>query len=242
MPVKKIYTHIFFDLDNTLWDFKENSFHAMQSAFIHVDVPKEKVTFPVFFDVYSKHNAFLWQEYRENRITKNELTKRRFKYTFDDLGVSGINPEEMNTIYLSEMPKQRKLMPGAADVLFYLRKKNYILNIITNGFKEVQNEKLLNSGIKDFFKKIYISEDIKIPKPSYEIFEYAIKSSNARKSQSLMVGDDWEVDIVGANNYGIDSVYIRSELKREQKNDGHLSKSKNKVFIVDKLQELTYIL
>ena len=116
----------------------------------------------------------------------------------------------MNTLYLNEMPKQKILNDGVIDILNYLKKKRYHLNIITNGFREVQHEKIETSGLKPFFDKIFISEEIKSPKPEREIFEYSIKSANAKKSKSIMVGDDWEIDVLGALNCGIDAIHYQN--------------------------------
>ncbi len=218
--MKKKYTHIFFDLDNTLWDFEKNSYLAMQEVFRSFNILPYRIDFDVFFQCYSKHNRFLWESYRNKKITKKELTKKRFQDTFDELGIKGIDAEEMNANYLREMPKQKKLFEGVPEVMDYLKKKNYQLFIITNGFKEVQHKKLVNSGIAKYFVKIFVSEDVKAPKPSTVIFEYAIKSSNARKSQSLMVGDDWETDIMGARKYGIDSAYLNNSGDREKTDIG----------------------
>ncbi len=208
--MNKRYNYIFFDLDNTLWDFKINSYEAMQVVFKYIDI-REDVTFDTFFMSYSRHNHLLWDNYRKKGITKRELTRKRFQNTFEELGITGVDAEQMNKDYLREMPKQQKLLDGAIEILNYLKNKNYQLFIITNGFKEVQEKKLISSGIDGFFNKIYISEDVKSPKPSNEIFEYAIKSSNAKKTQSLMVGDDWETDVMGALKFGIDSAYLGKE-------------------------------
>jgi len=95
--------------------------------------------------------------------------------------------------------------------LNYLKSKKYVMSIITNGFREVQYKKLENSGLKPYFQKMFISEVVKTPKPGVEIFEHAIKSVNAKKSESLMIGDDWEVDVIGAAGFGIDSVFFTPE-------------------------------
>jgi putative hydrolase of the HAD superfamily len=108
------------------------------------------------------------------------------------------------------MPKQKVLNEGVTEILTYLKMKRYHLSIITNGFKEVQREKIETSGLKPFFDKIFISEEIKSPKPEREIFEYSIKSSNAKKNNSIMVGDDWEIDVLGAVNCGIDAIHYQS--------------------------------
>lgn len=208
--MKKKYKHIFFDLDNTLWDFDRNAYHAMQITFQYF-LKDCKTSFEDFFKCYSRHNHSLWEEYRNRTVTKKALIQKRFQLTFDDLNIQGINSEEMNHFYLEEMSKQTHLVESASEVLKYLKKKNYNLYIITNGFKEVQIKKLKNSGLDAFFKKVFISEVIKVPKPNREIFEYAIKSANAKKSESIMIGDDWYVDILGANKFGLDSIHYSSE-------------------------------
>lgn len=235
--MNKRYNYIFFDLDNTLWDFEKNSRLAMQEVFRRFDMSSGKIDFNVFFQCYSTHNHLLWKSYRNNGITKKELTRKRFQNTFDELGIKGIDAEQMNKDYLCEMPKQKKLFDGVSEVLDYLKKKNYQLFIITNGFKEVQVKKLINTGIDHFFNKIYISEDVKSPKPSNEIFEYAIKSSNAKKTASLMVGDDWETDVLGAVKFGIDAVFLKKESKRN-----HQSPLQQKVYYISTLHDLTKIL
>ena len=206
--MKKKYTHIFFDLDNTLWDFETNSKFAMQATFEHFNLIVLNIEFNYFFEVYSKHNHALWARYRTKEVGKRELIHRRFSDTFEELKIEGIDPDKMNAFYLNEMPKQKVLYKGVFEILQYLKAKQYKLYIITNGFKEVQHKKLESSGLKPFFKKVFTSEEVKTPKPGRGIFEYAVKSANAKKSSSLMIGDDWEVDIMGASNFGLDAVFV----------------------------------
>lgn len=235
----KKYKHIFFDLDNTLWDFKQNSHRAMQLAFQEFKITeKSQVGFESFFEVYSVHNHLLWKQYRNGNVAKTELIVKRFSNTFEDLNIKGVSPDDINKFYLQAMPGSNVLVNGALDVLLYLKKKNYALYIITNGFKEVQYLKLKGSGILPFFDKVYISEVIKNNKPAKEVFEYAVKSANAKKKQSIMVGDDWEADILGALNSGIDAVYY-SENKNENETKAY---PKNKLYRIGMLHELTKIL
>lgn len=242
MQSKKKYTHIFFDLDNTLWDFNQNSFYAMRTTFDKFATKVQNIEFGQFFEIYSKHNHALWTEYGNKNIGKKELIRKRFQNTFDELKIDSIDAEQMNSFYLKEMPKQKILNDGALDILHYLRNKRYQLFIITNGFKEVQNKKLENSGLKSFFQKVFISEDIKTPKPGVGIFEYAIKSANAKKAGSLMIGDNWEGDILGAVGFGIDSVYFTTEKGKLEKQKNIGMKTKNSIYIIDHLIHLRDIL
>jgi putative hydrolase of the HAD superfamily len=112
----------------------------------------------------------------------------------------------LNDAYLTEMPRQLRLVPGAVKVLDYLHHR-YKMSIITNGFKEVQVEKLSQTGLMKYFDKVFISEEIGAQKPHKKIFEHAVKSMNALKKKSLMIGDSWDADIVGAQLFGMDQIY-----------------------------------
>jgi putative hydrolase of the HAD superfamily len=237
----KKYTHIFFDLDNTLWDFRKNSRNAMFEAFQHFGLENYS-DFDLFFETYSTHNHSLWDNYRKNEVTKKELVRLRFQNTFNDMKIIGVDALEMNDLYLTVMPKQTVLNEGVPEILMYLKKKRYILNIITNGFSEVQHAKIKTSGLIPYFDKIFISEEIKSPKPQREIFEYSIKSSNALKKSSIMVGDDWEVDVLGAVKFGIDAIHYRN-------NDGDTIdklenplKNKCEIFSIGKIDQLVSVL
>lgn len=235
------YTHLFFDLDNTLWDFNRNSRQAISETFLYFNLQECGSDFDEFFRTYSKHNDLLWAKYRKKEIHKNELKRQRFQKTFDDLKIAGIDAVEMNDHYLGVMPLQTILIEGALDVLSVLKKRNYRLFIITNGFSEVQHKKMENSGLAAFFEKVFISEEVKAPKPGREIFDYAITSTNAKKRKSLMIGDDWEVDVGGAVNNGIDAIHFNPEFIKNYTKNG-IGGVVNGIPVINKLSELLNIL
>ncbi|MBN1925009.1 MAG: YjjG family noncanonical pyrimidine nucleotidase [Prolixibacteraceae bacterium] len=203
------YRHLFFDLDNTLYDFDANAFLAMKEAFRQLQITPLLPSFEEYFKVYIRINDALWAQYRDQKLPKEILRGKRHADSLAEFGVSiPHSPIEIDDLYLHIMTTQTNLFPGTEEVLGELKKRGYKVHIITNGFKEVQHDKLINTGLNKFLTDVYISEEIKSPKPSREIFEYAIKSSNARKKESLMIGDSWESDIIGAKNFGIDQVFF----------------------------------
>ncbi len=241
MKYKRKYSHLFFDLDNTLWDFSANSYDAMKSAFTRVDWQLSKTEFDLFFYAYSENNRMLWDEYRKGNVLKKELVSLRFQKTFDELRIKGIDPLEMNDIYLEEMPRQTRLVNGAESVLEYLKNRGYEMFIITNGFTQVQHKKLESAGIRKYFKKVFISEEILAPKPAREIFEYALKSANAPKVRSIMIGDDYESDIRGALDFGIDAVYINSHKDNNNSLFSEGFNFRNLLFRINSLSEIPEI-
>ncbi len=205
------YTHLFFDLDNTLWDFNANSYVALYDALKKMELLDQIGDYDDFFIIYQEVNERLWTLYRENKMTKNVLRGLRFEESLElnHTPMPGIG-DAMNDSYLAEMPKQLKLVPGAVVVLDYLHHQ-YKMAIITNGFREVQVDKLIQSGLKKYFDKMFISEEVGAQKPNRLIFEHAVKSMNAPKGKSLMIGDSWDADIVGAMQFGMDQVYYCPE-------------------------------
>ena len=201
------YTHLFFDLDNTLWDFNANSYDALRLAIKKLDLEGAIGDYDQYFSIYLQVNDRLWDLYRENKITKNVLKGLRFEESLElnQTPMPGMG-DTLNDAYLHEMPKQMKLVPGAIRVLDHLHHQ-YKMSIITNGFREVQVDKLIQSGLKKYFDKVFISEEIGAQKPHRKIFEHAVKSMNAPKKRSLMIGDSWEADILGARMFGMDQVY-----------------------------------
>lgn len=238
------YQTLFFDLDNTLWDFDKNSRKALFTAYTIWKIGNSGTGFSAFYDSYANNNALMWEKYRSKEITKQELIRKRFELTFSDSNVRNIDPLDFNETYLNDMPEHTILTEGARDLLDYLRSKHYSLHIITNGFKEVQLKKLKKSRLSEYFGKVIISETVKAPKPAVEIFEYALKSTNSRKRTSLVIGDSWEVDIIGAMKAGIDQVhYVRNERLAFTPEERNLSvQHKTKTLRIEALHQLKEVL
>ena len=166
----------------------------------------------------------------------------RFDLTLRDLNITGIDGMEFNDEYLRRMPNQTRLCPGAREILAELSGR-FTLHIITNGFREVQYKKLATSGLDRFFSRVFLSEEMKVSKPDPEFFRYALKACRARKAESLVIGDSWEVDIAGAMEAGIDQVHYEPHGSGNQTHGatGLIQEGRTRTWRIRKLEELTTI-
>ena len=201
-------TDIFFDLDHTLWDFQKNS--ALTFDFL---LKKYKINIDLnkFLNIYIPINFSYWKLYRDEKITKEFLRYNRLKSSFEKLNIS-LSDDVINKIaddYVISLPVNNFLIKDTILVLDYLRNK-YRLHIITNGFTEVQNKKIVNSQIKKYFHSIIDSETVGVKKPNIKIFDYALKVSGAKSKNSLMIGDNLEADILGALNAGFHAIHFNN--------------------------------
>jgi putative hydrolase of the HAD superfamily len=249
----RTYEHLFFDLDNTLWDFTSNSKVAMHQTMEKIGILPQLDSFDTYFKVYEQINKSLWDEYHSKKIDKKTLIVERFARSLQKFGVSKLNWEEINREYLEFMALQTVLFPGTIDSLRVLQAKGYQMHIITNGFTEVQNEKIKNCELSGFFQKVFISEEVKTNKPHREIFEHALKSTNAKKRKSIMIGDSWDTDIRGAMDFGLDQIMFLNEGQNELPESIYseqltingaflLLKPPSKTYFIQKLKDLLEIL
>lgn len=202
--------HIFFDLDNTLWDHRKNAYLTIKDLFGKEEIAlKYNIDFEEFHSVYHEINEKLWEQIRDGEIDKEYLRKHRFYDTFkrfgiDDLELSMFFEEH----FLDKILNYNHLVESADVVLEYLKSKNYTLHIISNGFQEVTERKCILSGIDHYFNTITSADSVGVRKPNPEIFEYSLGLAKAQKEESILIGDDWIADVVGAQNFGIDIIFF----------------------------------
>ncbi len=205
--LKKNYTHIFFDLDHTLWDFNTNTKLTFDEILAKLDLYKKGIPdIDAFLFVYSKHNKALWDQYKRGEIEKELLSYHRFELTLEEFGIQNVEIAKMIAEdYILLSPTKTELIPDSIKVLEYLSSK-YALGLITNGFDEIQFIKIEKAGLNPFFNWIVTSEEAGSKKPDPAIFNYALEKAGANAATSLYVGDEPETDILGAKLAGIDQI------------------------------------
>jgi len=212
--MRKTYKHIFFDLDHTLWDFERNAEETKREMFEALKLKERGIeNYETFREKYVGINLALWALYRDGKVGKDELNFRRFYDTLCELGIDDQElGEAMAAGFIEGISTKTYLFPYAMELLEYLYTK-YPLYIITNGFEEVQFSKLKNSGMDRYFTNVITSEEAGSKKPDPEIFHYALRKTGASANESIMIGDDLDVDMAGARNLGIDQLYVNHDRK-----------------------------
>ena len=205
MKIKAI-KHVFFDLDHTLWDFDKNSALTFEKIFRMHNI---EVGLDAFLEVYEPVNLSYWKRYRDDKIDKMELRYGRLRDTFREInyGVDETLIHNLSVDYINYLSSFSHLFEGTLEILQYLQPK-YQLHIITNGFEEAQMKKMNGSAITSYFKTITNADVAGVKKPNPIIFDYALKIADAQPKESIMIGDNFEADILGALNVGYDAIFF----------------------------------
>lgn len=205
----KSYQHIFFDLDHTLWDFERNSEETIAELyqFLKIDavgIPSARN----LYESFEKANRWAWNQYHLDLIDKESLRINRFQIALSDYGVHDNDlAENMAQHYLYNCPQKKHLLPGSIEILEYLVQKTK-LHLISNGFAEITQQKIENTGLKGYFKSVTTPSHSGHKKPQKEMFMYALQKANCSAKDALMIGDDVEADVLGAQRCGIDQVFF----------------------------------
>ncbi len=197
--------HVFFDLDHTLWDFDANSNQSFLYIFKQYDI---SVDFEKFTNYYYPINAKYWKLFRDNNVSKEDLRFGRLNETFTKLNYK-VNAEMiilLSEAYIDNLSNYNTLIEGSLEILDYLNPK-YSLHIITNGFIEVQDKKMQKSGLASYFNNVITSEKVGFKKPNPAIYNYALQECNAKADESIMIGDNYEADVMGALDSGLDAIF-----------------------------------
>ena len=195
--------HVFLDLDDTILNFTAGEAKALTQALRESGIePTEAI-----LDRYHLINVAHWELLEEGRITREEVLVRRFEQLFRELGISH-SGAAVNDRYEHLLSRQHDFIPGAEQLLKELVPL-YDLYLASNGAAAVQHPRLNASGIRPYFKGIFISEEIGADKPAKAFFDACFAAiPGFRPEAAVMVGDSLTSDIRGGRNAGLRTVWF----------------------------------
>jgi len=203
------YRYIFVDLDNTLLDFEA----AEEYSFYYTAQSRGLSFGEAELERYQAINAPLWKMMERREITKEALVVRRFRELFEELGITGIDPEQYNADYLNNLALCTRTIDGAEELCRFIH-ENGVLIIATNGVSATQHRRIAASGLEPWLDKVVVSDDAGAEKPDPRYFERAFAVSGAGdKSECIIIGDSLTSDIRGGQQFGIDTCWFNPKGK-----------------------------
>lgn len=198
------YEVIIFDADETLFDFRKSEREALKNTMVQFDIDYDE---NYHLKVYKDINSVIWKEFEDGILLQKNLNVERFKRLLSKLNLN-FDEIEFSKSYVKHLSYASFLYNDSLPLIESLYKE-FKLIIITNGLKDVQDNRIRKSIIGKYFEDVVVSEEVEVSKPDPKIFEHALNNiKHTDKSKVLMVGDSLTSDIQGGINFGIDTCWF----------------------------------
>jgi len=182
---------LIFDLDNTLIPWNNDYLEAVKKAVLEYKLPctyeEMDGTYSTFENYYNNYSIANFKEH----IKK-------------ELGLEVSN--EFIEAWLNYLGDMAYIEDGLIDTLTYLKKK-YDLVVLTNGFKDSQEKRLKTANIREFFTEVYAGEEYIKPDPR----SFLDACGPYLPEECLMIGDIYDIDVVGAMNAGLKAIHFNKK-------------------------------
>jgi 2-haloacid dehalogenase len=193
-----------FDLDDTLLDFKASEALSFARTLAELGVRENT---DALFERYLPINHALWRAFEAGTVSKDVLKVERFRRTFEGAGLY-LDPGLASRLYLEALADSVVLIDGALALCETLAGIGEV-GIITNGVEAIQHRRIASAGLGAHVSFVATSEACGHAKPDGRFFDYTVAMARAFiKHETVIVGDRLDADILGANRFGIESVWF----------------------------------
>jgi len=199
---------VIFDLDDTLFDH----YHSVRAGLMAVQKAYpdlQQRTLDDLTHTYVDLVESLHIKVLQGLLTLDQARIQRIQSFFLKYGRT-LPADEAQTcanLYRGAYQAARQTVPGAIALLEHLRTRVKI-GIITNNASFEQREKLDFCKLTSLIDVLVISEEVGVIKPDPAIFAIALDRLACSASETVMVGDAWNTDILGAYGVGIRPVWL----------------------------------
>ncbi|MDO5834920.1 MAG: TIGR02253 family HAD-type hydrolase [Methanobacterium sp.] len=199
---------VFFDIDDTLYDtsgFAKLARKAALQAMIDAGLPLSQQEAYLLLRKIIKEKGSNYDKHF-NILTKRVMGEE--KPLLIALGMITYHNVKFALL---------RLFPDTMSTLIYLKKRDYQMGVISNGLTIKQWEKLIRLGLYHFFNEVVTSQEAGSEKPECEIFQLALERMDCKAEESVMIGNKFSEDILGATKAGMSAILVNSELTEMEK-------------------------
>lgn len=192
------------DLDNTLHDYNLALTTAMQATadFLQLRYAISTTTF------FAQYKAIRACEDITNTTSGLELRHKRFRALLDSWPIThNIDEDEILSVFANTFTSAVTWFPGAQQALKLLNKKATVL-IITESYADIARQTLNTLGLPADRWQALITYAEKVTKRDGSAYRLALQWLNCKPENTIMIGDNWTLDILGANKANIHQIWV----------------------------------
>ncbi len=157
----------------------------------------------------------------EERRPKGNYDKRVFRTNLIKEAFSNVGYENDDVIdYLIDKYDENKhkvvyIFEDVLDTLVELKKRGYIITMLTNGDTDFQWEKINRLGFPPYFDRIFVSGEHNINKPEKSAYELVVNTFGVTLEEACMIGDNYLWEVVAPIQYGMKAIWMNKFHKKK---------------------------
>jgi putative hydrolase of the HAD superfamily len=201
-------TTVLFDLDDTLFDHTATARAALAASIRQLPFFSQ-LDFEELYGRYSELLEEMHPQVLAGRNSYQEAHRLRFQRLLAPYGteITETEADEFAQAHYARYQVVRQPVAGALALLQAL-KPQYRIGIVTNNRTAEQEDKLRHLGMSHLLDALITSEEVGVTKPDPRIFQVALQRLNAQPAETVMVGDNWQADVLGALAVGIRPLWL----------------------------------
>jgi putative hydrolase of the HAD superfamily len=203
------YKAVLFDAGGTLWRATKNTVQVWHDALSATGLDASLSRVEEAFPAVVERTAADWDAVETAGVPNRPEELRALFMRFDRELIAQlelrVDPDQFHAATRLVWESQSEVYIDTAAVLERLQ-GSYRMAIVSNGANQEQTARRLQ--IARYFDEIIGSLHVGLRKPMPEIFHLALSALGVKAEQAVMVGDNWEADVVGAEAAGIKALHI----------------------------------
>ena len=187
---------VIFDFDNTIYNYELCNNSGLEIIFNHISL-KYSIDINLIKNEYKKINLNI----KNSNNYANKFNKViYFKQLLENLSIELKELETILNLYENEFNSQIIVYSGFIKFILMLKKMGIKIGLLSNNLFIQQYEKLLKLDILEYFDYIQTSEEVGYEKPNLIPYLVLINKMSISKENILMIGDNYNHDIIPALN------------------------------------------
>lgn len=198
---------IFFDIDDTILDYDQCAVITLRNACQTLGTAYDETVQAE----YRRVDDALWAQQKQGKLTIPQVLERRNAHMMNYLGLrDGISFQEA---FIEAFANSAALTDGIKPILQQLKAQGIPMYCASNGFYDVQFNRLAKAGVLPYFTELFVSDAVGYEKPDPRFFAHCLQKTGYAPEEVLMIGDSVTADIKGALAAGWNVCYFNKNNK-----------------------------
>lgn len=200
------------DLDDTILDDGAGFDEAWALATDQLVRGQPGLDREAVFAEIDRARSWFWSDAERHRRGRLDLAGARAEILAAVLERLGRPDPELaraaGRAYTDLRERHQRLLPGAREAVERLRALVPAMALVTNGASLPQRAKIERFGLAAHFDHVQVEGEFGAGKPEAEVYEHVVRTLGVRAEECVMVGDNFEADVLGAQAVGIHAVWV----------------------------------